>query len=265
MNYKNNFITLQKAVDQTVRGLGGYWVPLSGLARVLEELGELGEHVLKKNLGKEFADELADIQSITFCIANQYCANVDISSVTSQSKLTLSELYLKLVIDCGQLARIINAYEGNKKLKATEKIPTVEEQTSLISLDIQLIAQNTNLDITKVVTGKLEQIRRRDKDRFNLSYDPSTSSARDAYILLMKPTDKVWGLRENIAMNINDDLKNNEDTIKRFLKIGQLENIQSLVLQISNKSYDSTLSEKYKKMLKLTQTNSFIILSRNEN
>lgn len=262
---QHNLTKLQNIVDETVRTLGGYWVPLSGLARVLEELGELGALILKKDYGDEFATELSDVMIITICVANQYCARLDTSEINDEDtipKLSLLQIYLKLAADCGEFARIVNSYEGNKKLKPTERPTTIEKQASIICSDVTSIAKMLDLNIEEIVEKTMLKVRKRDKNRFDTLYDPSLSLSHDEYIQTFNPKMKVWGLRDSQYASLNEDLTNNEDTITRFLKFGEIEGINALVLKTSGKNYTNAEVGKYKNSLKAKRQNDFVILSR---
>lgn len=262
---QHNLKQVQEVVDETVRTLGGYWIPLSGLARVLEELGELGELILKEDFSDEFATELSDVMIIIICVANQYCARLDTSKIVKESdisKLSLSDLYLKLAADCGEFARIINSYEGNKKLKPTEHPTTVEKQASLICFDITSIAKTRNLNLVEIVEKTMLKVRKRDKNRFDTLYDPSLSISHDEYILSIKPNAKIWGLRDSMHASLKDDLPNNDDTIARFLKFGKIEGINSLVIKIPTKKYSITNLGKYENLLHAKKQKGFVVLSK---
>lgn len=261
----SNLKELQLIVDDTVRTLGGYWMPLSGLARVLEELGELGTLILEKNYHEEFASELSDVMIITLCVANQYCAQLDKPEdgmPMQRSGLSLIEWYVKLVVDCGELARIINSYEGNKKLKPKEHPTTIEKQSSVICSDIISIASIFNLSISEVVKRTLDKVRRRDKHRFETLYDPSLSFSHDKYVRTVSSSRKVWGLRDSSHHSLDADLLNNTDTITRFLKFGEIEGIEGLVVKIPDKKYSIKKLGIYDDVLTATQQNDFVFLSK---
>jgi len=76
----------QKIVDKRIQELGGYWQPLSMLARITEELGELarainikyGEKKAKsKEDGRDLEKELADVMFTLFAIANRCGVNLE--------------------------------------------------------------------------------------------------------------------------------------------------------------------------------------------
>jgi NTP pyrophosphatase (non-canonical NTP hydrolase) len=257
-----NIFALQEKVDLTIRTLGGYWSPLSGLARVLEELGELGEIILKKQFDDEFSMELSDVFIITLCLANQYCARIERIADIPFLELTVQETYFRLVADCGELARIVNSYEGNKKLKPLEHPTTVEKQVLSVCRAIIALAKKMDLEIVTVVDATLLKVRKRDLGRFDILYDPSLSSSRDEYIRLIHPSEKVWGLRDSKQTSLEQDLIMNRDTISRFLKFGQIEQISSLVMKLPEGEYDVSNLGEFLGRIAVSTVSSFLVISR---
>jgi len=76
----------QKQVDEFIQKFGGYWTPLSMMARITEEIGELAramniKHGQKKskneNDGRELEKELADVLFTTLALANSEGINLE--------------------------------------------------------------------------------------------------------------------------------------------------------------------------------------------
>ena len=76
----------QKKVDKRIKDLGGYWQPLSMLARLVEEVGELSRAINIKhgekrskneNDGREINKELADVVFTIFAIANNLGIDIE--------------------------------------------------------------------------------------------------------------------------------------------------------------------------------------------
>ncbi len=70
----------QRKVDETIKQYGGYWEPLSMMARLSEEVGELaralnikygGKRSKFEGDGREIEDELADVFYMALAIANK--------------------------------------------------------------------------------------------------------------------------------------------------------------------------------------------------
>lgn len=76
----------QKKVDEFITNHGGYWPPLSILARLTEEVGELarnvninhGEKKKKHDAdGKETKEEMADVLIVLMALANKLEINLE--------------------------------------------------------------------------------------------------------------------------------------------------------------------------------------------
>jgi len=76
----------QQKTDELIKVYGGYWEPLSMLARLTEEVGELSrcmniEFGQKKSKfegdGKQMNEELADVMFTTLAIANKLKIDID--------------------------------------------------------------------------------------------------------------------------------------------------------------------------------------------
>ena len=76
----------QEKVDGTIKEYGGYWEPLSMLARLTEEVGELaramnikfgGKRSKFNGDGREIKEELADTFYTLLAIANKLEINLD--------------------------------------------------------------------------------------------------------------------------------------------------------------------------------------------
>jgi NTP pyrophosphatase (non-canonical NTP hydrolase) len=74
-----NIKDAQETVDKTIQEYGGYWEPLSMLARLTEEVGELaramnqeygGKRKKSDDDGREIEKELADVLYTVLAIAN---------------------------------------------------------------------------------------------------------------------------------------------------------------------------------------------------
>lgn len=68
---------LQKNIHAHIRRVGGYWRPLSTMARVSEEFGEICQLISSGSKSKEeISLEFADLFVITTCLANQYSCDL---------------------------------------------------------------------------------------------------------------------------------------------------------------------------------------------
>ena len=81
-----NLNQIQKKVEDWIQTHGGYWPPLSMLASITEEVGELAREInhlegykpKKPQKGKGLiGEELADILFSIVCVANHYQIDLD--------------------------------------------------------------------------------------------------------------------------------------------------------------------------------------------
>ena len=96
----------QKLVDETIKQYGGYWEPLSMLARATEEVGELARAMNQKfggkkkkfeGDGKEVEDELADVTYTIIALANSLNIDLDqeLNRKIKESHQKSKEVYSK--------------------------------------------------------------------------------------------------------------------------------------------------------------------------
>lgn len=90
-----NIVEMQNLVDRWIKDNGGYWEPLSMLAAITEELGEVAreinhlEKVKKKKENepeKGLDTELGDLLFSIICLANSYSISLD-----NSIKLTINK------------------------------------------------------------------------------------------------------------------------------------------------------------------------------
>lgn len=95
----------QQKIDEIINHYGGYWEPLSMLARVSEEIGELSRAVNIKFGGKkskfegdgnEIAEEIADVIFTSLALANTLKLDV---STELENKITKDWVKCKGVYD----------------------------------------------------------------------------------------------------------------------------------------------------------------------
>ncbi len=100
-----------------IQAVGGYWRPIAGFARVVEELGELAEQTRRLDDGvgdlAALAEEVADLWIISACIANQYGIDLTLHAM-SAPRAPASQLLTDMLQDVGRLARALNYYDGPK-------------------------------------------------------------------------------------------------------------------------------------------------------
>ncbi len=90
----------QAAVDVWIRANGGYWPPLSLLARLTEETGEVAREynhrfgAKRKRSSEGEADlamELADVLFITLCMANEQGIDLEVALDRMFEKLRIRD------------------------------------------------------------------------------------------------------------------------------------------------------------------------------
>ncbi len=80
MTQPNSLKDFQKRIDQWIMEHGGYWPPLSMLAAIIEEIGEIARELnniegfkpLKSRENGDLGEELADLLYAIACLANYY-------------------------------------------------------------------------------------------------------------------------------------------------------------------------------------------------
>lgn len=86
----------QADVDQWISGMGGYFSPLSQLAQLTEEVGELaravnrtyGEQSFKAGEKENIAEEMADILFTLTCLANTVKVDLSEQLIKNMDKKT---------------------------------------------------------------------------------------------------------------------------------------------------------------------------------
>lgn len=243
-------------VDDAVRKLGGYWRPLSGLARVMEELGELNELFLEEALNiEELGGELADLFIITSSVGNQYCmnANEELSQLGYATDVAI--LYesivpcedkqiglMKLASIAGQIARILNHYDGDKKRKPLERKRRLAEEITMFHLHLISFSKGFDINIFDYVEKILARDIQRDRNRFDITHDPTTVPSLDRFRELAKEEGqvfiKLWGsFQWDETKKLENNLKQNIHTFIRFAKAGSIEGLDGYVIEIVGEEY----------------------------
>ncbi|WP_202078180.1 hypothetical protein [Caldalkalibacillus salinus] len=244
----------QARIDESIQKLGGYWKPLSSLARLIEEFGEACEEIL--NAGEasveSFISELTDLYIISTCIANQYCADLEeeykLLGYTSQTY----ELYQSLPVPedlqratlalspaVGQIARILNHYEGDKKKKKTEKEQRVAAEIAHFHLKLLQLAKCLNTNLFTQIEKILEKNLSRDIGRFELTHDPTTEPARKRFIEHLEKQEllqsrKIWGGSPwQLHLPLEDNIQQQLPLFRRFITCAPVEGLEGLVLEVN--------------------------------
>jgi NTP pyrophosphatase (non-canonical NTP hydrolase) len=190
----------QRQVHDMIQSVGGYWRPVNGVVRLLEELGELGE-LIQGSPGDivtdELAEEFADVWIITTCTANQF--NVDLKA-RSASGAAVANGISALLPYAGTIARIINYYDGPKNPRSVADWPTLGAAIESFQAELISLASHLRVDIDSAIDAKLRSTPIRDSGRFATSYDPSTAGVLQGFeqVRVSSPCSfaeraKLWG------------------------------------------------------------------------
>jgi NTP pyrophosphatase (non-canonical NTP hydrolase) len=192
----------QQRVRDAVTQVGGYWRPLAGVARLLEELGELAESLAKPvPVADEFASELADLWIITTALADQFLGEaVEPRSHSRQTPATGDPIG-ELAVAAGQIARIVNYYDGPKTPRSVDGWPSLNDAVAEFQRVLAAIAQAHDVDLGLAVEEKLDAIPARDARRFrHREQDPSTAPSLERFrpiqtnVLAAQPAHaRLWG------------------------------------------------------------------------
>jgi NTP pyrophosphatase (non-canonical NTP hydrolase) len=190
--------------------VGGYWRPLAAVARLLEELGELAESLASPDPasaaqdGEELASELADLWIITTALADQFLGEVgepglhEASERGEQASASNTigapgDPLGALVAAAGQIARIVNYYDGPKTPRSLEGWPSLSDAVAELHGGLARIARAYGVDLHAAVTDKLHAITVRDSERFaRAEHDPSTAPSLVQFRLIETTR---WGMQ----------------------------------------------------------------------
>ncbi|WP_114570223.1 MazG nucleotide pyrophosphohydrolase domain-containing protein [Exiguobacterium flavidum] len=236
---------LQRKIDATIRTLGGYFRPLSGLARLMEEIGEVGEALETKD-EQLLKDELVDVLMISTCLANQYRARL---GFLHESLGTFSDeeapSFYRIVHEAGQVARTMNGYEGDKPPKPDDEIVPIGLSLARLQRELFRFARQLGLDLMVEIDQTNAKNVARDKERFALTRDPITEETIDHFKSATGSEELLWGapvyesdrtLEENVRLAL--------PSLRRFLRCAQVEGIDGFVLEAPIDRTDSLLTVK---------------------
>lgn len=243
---------LQASVDRSIRHVGGYWRALSAVARLLEELGELSAE-LESGDRDAAASEAADLFVITTCLANQYCADLAQEyrriglPVRSDALRGLAppgrsprRHYLHLLSAAGAVARTVNAYEGDKRPKAGEEVPTLSASVARLHRALFFLAAVLRVDLVAQVEAVLARTLTRDAGRFAVRFDPAAAGTLARFETIRSQIRcpfarraKLWGAPDwDPAASPGRNLRAVLPHLERFTRISRHEHLDGFVLEI---------------------------------
>lgn len=250
---KEQVVLLRQKIRETVLALGGYWSPLSAIARVLEELGELAELLSSESIDNErIAAELADLFVITTCIADQYCVSIVehtralndcyASGEAAAGDASWPRLFCVLSERAGRLGRLINALEGDKRPKPGERCASVATETAALQATLVGMFRFIDRDLTASVTTVLEMSLERDKARFKAHWDPSTARSLEKFRPLISDTlcpfaqqAKVWGAPDyDECRDVAHNIARIAPVLDRFCRVASSEKLDGFVIRLTS-------------------------------
>lgn len=217
---------VQQKINTMILHLGGYWRPLSGLARLLEEVGEVGG-ALRKDAQDELKEELLDVLVISTCLANQYA--IALQQPEAEVGETKEKLYFQIVEEAGEVARILNAYEGDKKLKRNRQGQSLQHHIEQLQRAVLSLAAIHHLNLFDSLFALIEEKSARDFGRFDHTPDPITESSVRAY--QMHQSGRYWGGVPVKSFERFDRYIEREQHIERFYRIAGIEGLDGFVIQ----------------------------------
>jgi hypothetical protein len=240
---------LQNKVHEVILSVGGYFSPLSAVARLLEEIGELVEVVDLPTDPQKIGDELTDVCIIGMCLANQYLVKL----VARQSARSIvgdpTQCLQSLIKAAGQSARIVNFYEGDKLPKPNERIVGLAESLCGLANSAIDLACCFDLDLLSLIAQRLEFIRLRDANRFPRKFDACSAEVLGSVERIKAKTlcpfaasSKVWGTPDfDPLISVQDNGKELGMHLKRFSKINRYEELDALAYRIPTAAVGSLL------------------------
>jgi len=252
---KEQMALLRQKIRETVLALGGYWSPLSAVARVLEELGELAELLSPDRIDNDrMAAELADLFIITTCIADQYCVTVNEHTrglndsrpaVEAISGTSWPRMFYLLSERAGRLGRLVNALEGDKCPKPDEERPTIAAATASLQATLVEMFHLTGRELVASVSTALDMNIKRDKARFKAHWDPTTALSLERFRPLIANTlcpfaqqAKVWGAPDyDEHMDVAHNISRIAPVLTRFCRIARSQALDGFVIRLTSPAH----------------------------
>lgn len=278
----NSISDIQEYIHQSIDTIGGYWPPLSAIARMLEEIGELSYEMKNWETDSDsIKNEIADLFILTVCISNQYSAHlaseyekigIEIKTPKTKPNFTrqkikkAQEILLDINMGAGMFARIINAYEGSKAPKEGEGLLTVAEASARLQQSLIELSDLFSIDILKVSRVVFDRKSRRDRQRFDRLYDPTLSLALKNFKNLQSKTFCVYASAARLwGASKYNELKSFEDNmfiflpqIIRFTKIAPSEHLDGFIIELPTPYFGDNIDNLSRTMKRfLTYLNKF--------
>jgi NTP pyrophosphatase (non-canonical NTP hydrolase) len=246
-------------VDKSIRSVGGYWPPLAGVARLLEELGEVAVELRREPRSQsKLAEELADVFFISTCLANQYVADLNAAYVGAELNNSLVAktadkpapiAFLDLLSSAGSLARTVNLYEGSKPLKPDEQIARIGESVARLHRALSILASASGIQLADEVRGACERKSKRDRGRFKTSHDASLCPALDEFRSIQSRMHnsnamrtRVWGASPWVESDRRRSVDRIAQELSRFIRVAPHEFLEGFVVHLLGQPFGQTVA-----------------------
>ena len=247
---------LQAQVHAMIAAIGGYWRPVNAVARLLEELAELGEELTAADAeGERLSGEFADLWIITACLANQFCLTLaddpddpdgpdgpdDPAEAAEPDRDGAEGGFVRLVEEAGRIARVVNYYDGPKNPRSLGGFPTLTAAITSFHRALGMLAASRGVGLDAAVESKVKAATERDRGRFAVGYDPSTADSLRAFTPVLaaaqaaasRPARRLWGAP---TWDGRLTVEHNVDLIIPFLscfaKAAERENLDGFVIRL---------------------------------
>jgi NTP pyrophosphatase (non-canonical NTP hydrolase) len=237
--------SLQAQVHAMIAAIGGYWRPVNAVARLLEELAELGEELTTADAEghcEKLSGEFADLWIISTCLANQFIVILadDRGEGAEAHPDGAGGGFVRLVEEAGRIARVVNYYDGPKNPRSLDGFPTLTAAITSFHRTLRMLAVSHGVDLDAAVESKVADVTERDRGRFAVSYDPSTADSLRAFkpvLRAARPSSRtahrLWGAP---TWDGRLTVEHNVDLIIPFLtcfaKAAERENLDGFVIRL---------------------------------
>jgi NTP pyrophosphatase (non-canonical NTP hydrolase) len=229
---------LQAQVHAMIQAIGGYWRPVNAVARLLEELAELGEELASADPegdGQRLSAEFADLWIISTCLANQFTLMLDDDrdEAAEPDRDGAGAGFVRLVEEAGRIARVVNYYDGPKNPRSLDGFPTLTAAITSFHRALRMLAASQGVDLDAAVESKVTAATERDRGRFAVGYDPSTADSLRAFKPDLPAAQRLWGAP---TWDGRLTVEHNVDLIIPFLtcfaKAAERENLDGFVIRL---------------------------------
>ena len=229
----------QRLVRQVIGQVGGYWRPLAGLARLIEELGELAESLADPSGGSaDLASEMADLWIISTAILDQFLGEAEEPGAVHGQEAVPSSSVSELLVAAGQIARIINYYDGPKTPRSVAGWPSLEQAVTELHHRLAALALASGVELDVAVRVKLASIPPRDSGRFEQAeHDPSTAPLLERFRSSAQAAEmaegrwvRAWGAPPWSARSLEENVEAILPSLGSFTKAAPRERLEAYVI-----------------------------------